>query len=410
VPRDLEMGSDDGKKRRVDATRQAWLLAGVVLLSVISVWTRLQYRARVRLRESGRVLAERPPPTASPTARRGGRLKAELLALASLDADEAMAALGRDPLGIESVENASDWRCPAERVSSVEPSVEAERGVRASSAGYFVWFEHLSKAGGTSFCEFARKNVGRRKTPNYYCMPSDGAKFEGTDGRVGRWDAARVSEYVGRTGHAVVANEWDAFPATHLLDSDLLRNRVVLATVVRDPVDRLVSAYKFWGKLHNPNPNPKPAPAWLRDRDRYARRHPHRLFPNDFLSQVARNNFAVWKFAAAARPDLHDCARNASCDREALEIALDRIERFHVAVPMLWQDAAPTLYRRLGWTHTDQVHKVPSGQIQNSDAHLELGPDFAEFQRNNLYDYIFWAFLRRLFLERVHCPRQNPAA
>lgn len=395
---DVEMGSDDGKKQRMDGDRQSWLAAGMVLLLVIAALAMVQYRIRQPLPMARDV--EEPKNRVEQHSR--GSLKEQLLDLAMLPAEEALAALDRDPLGVDATTNASEWSCPAERLVHVGPSLAAERGVRAQSPGHFLWFEHLSKSGGTSFCDFARKNVGLARTPRYYCMPSEGARITGTDGRVGRWLAGRLHDYVQRTGHVVLANEWDAFPAQQLLETDL-KDKVVLAAVLRDPVDRLVSAYKFWGKLHNPNPNPKPAADWLEDRDRIARRRPHRLYPDDFLSQVARRNFAVWKFASSARADLDDCGDNSTCDREALAIALDRLEQFHIAVPMLWQHAAAPLYRRLGWTHTDPVHRVPSGRIQNTDAREELGARYDAFRAQNLLDFLLWTFARRAFLERLHC-------
>ncbi|KAJ8601372.1 hypothetical protein CTAYLR_005027 [Chrysophaeum taylorii] len=398
------MGSDDGKKRRVELSLYPWVSAAVVVVVLLAL---VQYRKRVvEPIRRGDVTAPRtsskPAPEPSKPASEGA-LKALLLEIAAMPAREALAALDRDPLGVEAVQNASEWACPTrERLVARVPNVDAERGLRFRREGAFLWFEHLSKAGGTSFCAFARKNVGARRTPPYYCMPSDGAKIAGTDGRVGRWKSAQLREYVRRTKHAIVANEWDAFPGL-----DDLRDDAVLATVVRDPVDRLVSAYKFWGRLHNPNKkNPRSAQDWLGMKDRAARQRPHRRFPDDFLSQVGRNNFAVWKFASGGGNDkFEDCGDNATCDREALLVAIDRLEAFHVAAPMLWQHAAAPLYRRLGWTDTAPVHRVPTGTIQNSDAKLELGQDYERFREANVFDYVLWTWLRRAFLERVRCPR-----
>jgi len=37
----------------------------------------------------------------------------------------------------------------------------------------FVWYEHISKAGGTSFCKVVGDNMKRSEIPPYYCMPQD---------------------------------------------------------------------------------------------------------------------------------------------------------------------------------------------------------------------------------------------
>lgn len=40
---------------------------------------------------------------------------------------------------------------------------------RNHTIGYYVFFQHLRKAGGTSFCELARSNMRFKETPPYYC-------------------------------------------------------------------------------------------------------------------------------------------------------------------------------------------------------------------------------------------------
>ena len=174
-------------------------------------------------------------------------------------------------------------------------------------------------------------------------MPSDRADIPGTDGRVGRWTAAEIKDYVTKTGHRVVASEWDAFPDAILKNG--FRDDAVLATVVREPLDRLVSAHKFWGILNNPAKNAPDPVKWLRRMDANARRRTMAQAPRDITLDVARNNFATWKFAAATAPErFTDCGGDASCKRDALAAALSALERFHVAAPMTWQYAAGPLY------------------------------------------------------------------
>ena len=42
-----------------------------------------------------------------------------------------------------------------------------------SNEDSFLFYQHLRKAGGTSFCDFARSNMPRKFTPGYYCMPDN---------------------------------------------------------------------------------------------------------------------------------------------------------------------------------------------------------------------------------------------
>jgi hypothetical protein len=330
-------------------------------------------------------------------------LRDMLLDLALLAPRDALAALDKDPLGVERVTNASEWRCPAERLlsSSNAPSREALRRMRENRDGAFLWFDHLSKAGGTSFCKFARKNVGMKSTPRYYCMPSDGADIPGTDGRVGRWPASQLREYLQRTHHRVVASEWDPFPAQMLSE---FRDDAVLASIIRDPLDRLVSAHKFWGVLNNPSKNAPDPVKWLRNMDKRARSRTMAQAPRDYLQQVARNNFAVWKFAFSTDGRFHDCRGDASCSRAALEAAVNTLSRFHVLAPTTWQAHAGPLYARLGWSKLEEEHVVNIGTVQDSSSRRALpAADYDALREANVLDEILWHWARRAFLESLHC-------
>ncbi|KAJ1451853.1 hypothetical protein M885DRAFT_487354 [Pelagophyceae sp. CCMP2097] len=346
-------------------------------------------------------LAASPEAPSQEPAHQGPSLKEQLIALARLPPREAIAALDADPLGIEGFENASAWKCPAQRLLQRAPSQTAASAMRAKAEGAFVWFEHLSKAGGTSFCAFARKNLGPKRTPSYYCMPSEGAPIKGTDGRVGTWDAPRLADYVKRTGHAVLANEWDEFPGAMLCSGFL--DSAVLTAVMRDPVDRLVSTYKFWGIFHNPNKHPPPLLQWLAREDAGARRWPIRSNRNNFASQVGRNNFATWKFSAGTSERFDDCGQDVDCAVKSLMQALDSLENFHIVAPTKWQAHAKPLWQALGFTKLDEVHIVPSGKIQDSKADEIGADDLRSLKEKNHLDYIVWAWVRRAFLERIHC-------
>ena len=403
------MGSDDGKKRdRPD--RPSWCLFLCLCAVVTPLLVVYHMERQNNTPEKPRSFRGNKQRVVSPALPCGTKtsLRRDLEAIAGLPPGEALRALDLDPLGVDGVKNASVWRCPEERLLPREdcgPSLEAERRLRSKQRGAVLWFEHLSKAGGTSFCKFARQNVGMARTPSYYCMPSDGAKIPGTDGRVGRWQKTQIEAYLQRTGHLVLANEWDSFPA-----NEVAENLTVLAAVVRDPLDRLVSAYKFWGVTHNPSKTKPEVTKWLDMKDRQARLRPHRKFPDDFLSQVARNNFAVWKFASHTDPTrFDDCQDDSECHRDALSAALDNLEKFHVPVPMTWQSSAGPLYDRLGWSKLTEIHIVPSGTTHNSAAKSDLDTVvFSRLREANLLDLLLFAWVRRAFLERLHCPRTYP--
>ncbi|KAH8054957.1 hypothetical protein JL721_10374 [Aureococcus anophagefferens] len=363
---------------------------------------RARRRPRRRRPPSGRAAADEPraSPTPSPRTRSRRRRPRRRARRPRGPAAEGGPRVRRaDPLDVERVSNATAWTCPDRRLLSSSPrrnpSRAAAANLKAAKPGAFVWFDHLSKAGGTSFCEFARRNLGIKRTPSYYCMPPD-PKVPGPDGRVGRWPGPQLKGYIERTKHAVVANEWDAFPAP-VLERDF-RDAAVLMTIIRDPLDRLVSTHKFWGILNNPAKVKPELVPWLKRKNAAARARPMRRdTTNDFLSQVGRDNFATWKFASYAEPRFDDCKGDKACTRDALATALAVLEKFHVVVPTTWQAWAGPLYAGFGWTRLEEVHVVNIGKVQSSSSKKDLNPsDYAALREASVLDGVLWHWARRV--------------
>ena len=81
--------------------------------------------------------------------------------------------LAADPLGV--LGEPARFRCPAaleERLDFPDlVSHSRAEAFRRGEAGTWVFYQHLRKAGGTSFCDLARRNLKSREVPPYYCMP-----------------------------------------------------------------------------------------------------------------------------------------------------------------------------------------------------------------------------------------------
>jgi hypothetical protein len=220
---------------------------------------------------------------------------------------------GRCPLAAGSASNSSsdmlNW-LPA-RTSAARAERFRNRGAASvvganTPPGIMVWYEHLSKAGGTSFCKLAMKNMPRKEVPSYYCMPSEPGM---PDARVGQWPNAKLGHYFLEKKHTLVSNEWEPFPLQRLHVQKQQQQQqalaLILVTTVREPLNRLVSAYRFWGVLHNPNPTKPPLQRWLdrmEDRARNDAASPRGIGKGvgsgrDFIAQVGRPNFATWKFS-----------------------------------------------------------------------------------------------------------------
>lgn len=113
--------------------------------------------------------------------------------LAQLTPSETLARLEQDdPFGVRAVEtflaNVSPeepvedvlegigkiFSCPAQAQRLGFPdrrNVTKAQAFRQATRGYFVFFQHLRKAGGTNVCTLATANIPKPNLPSYFCMP-----------------------------------------------------------------------------------------------------------------------------------------------------------------------------------------------------------------------------------------------
>ena len=300
-----------------------------------------------------------------------------------------------------------------------------------------IYYEHLSKAGGTSFCKLAQSNMPRIEVPRYYCMPS---APDNPDARVGSWTKAQLVEYFKTKEHRIVSNEWEPFNTNFLslqptseievrnLSSSKQRDITLLfITSIRHPINRLLSAYKFWGILHN---GQKVHPTLAQFIERNGRRaNRWKIMSPDFAGNVARFNFATWKFSGGTLPvtqvqmdaekilseeSLRDggASKFYSLDeksdyswKESFEQAIRVLAKFDLVIPMELLSTHPSpVIDILGWKDFDKSHIVPSGKVLNNDASSQLSNEQNEALWNgNTLDMIIYYWTRAVYLTRLHC-------
>lgn len=112
--------------------------------------------------------------------------------------------------------------------------IMVEKGYRSgiNNNNVAIWFEHISKAGGTSFCGLARANMKPWQVPRWYCMPSKGKL---NDGHVGRWTNEELKLYLNESQHAFVSSEFDVFKPSRLAYSQRSLN-VIGTTLSKQPL------------------------------------------------------------------------------------------------------------------------------------------------------------------------------
>eukprot|EP00956_Cyclotella_meneghiniana_P038305 scaffold151989_cov38-Cyclotella_meneghiniana.AAC.1 len=197
---------------------------------------------------------------------------------------ESRSGYGQDPFSLSILERGdcpSDimpstpkWLPPrplhSSRISSTFQSNQSTMSKRknqkqarkSSEPSVIIWYEHISKAGGTTFCALANSNMRKSSVPKYHCMPRKGKLM---DGRVGSWSNEELVEFINENEFKIVANEWDPFDVDKLQLSgrDLygdnnsskrqqsesnLQTSLLFVTTLRDPADRLLSSYSFFSE------------------------------------------------------------------------------------------------------------------------------------------------------------------
>lgn len=323
------------------------------------------------------------------------------------------------------------------------------------STEVILWYEHMSKAGGTTFCGLAKTNLGRDLVPKYYCMPKRlGSKDY--DGRVGSWTNDALISYATREAHFIVANEWDPFNIDKLalsgrsLDGQKvplpkkrkedvsLPPRLLFVTTLRDPADRLLSTYLFFRHKENPPEFGQ----WLKLNQNRIRNFQIGM-KGAFRSNVARYNAIVWRYSGGnlrvrlpeeavvgARSEEQKHGINNQNNRfpvpimdenywkDPFETAIRALMQLDVILPMdvmTKEEGQETMRRILGWDEVaikdgrgrgdkDNGHIVTTGKIRNSNAREYLSEEDYKFMwEANWLDNILVLWCRAVFLARLHC-------
>ena len=71
-------------------------------------------------------------------------------------------------LGVEELREL--FPCPTNRISLPDQrNTDKARAFRNGTEPFFLFFQHLRKAGGTNFCSLAEHNLEKKNLPSYYC-------------------------------------------------------------------------------------------------------------------------------------------------------------------------------------------------------------------------------------------------
>ena len=264
---------------------------------------------------------------------------------------------------------------------------------------------------GTTFCGLAQSNMLASQVPKYHCMPRKGQL---RDGRVGSWTNDELFHYVVAEKHNVLSNEWDPFNLDKFelsgrqLDGSQVKKleggpHLLFLTTLRDPADRLLSAYTFFalttteGRREERNTNAPTFSQWISNN--MGRLKNYKVGGTlAFRSNTARYNHITWRFSGGKLT--HVRPLEESDWKSPFETAIRALSQHDLILPMdlMTQDGHGkiALKELLGWDKFEVKgrrrpdpdnskgdakagHVVTTGGIKNSNAREYFSID--EFQQ-----------------------------
>jgi hypothetical protein len=299
---------------------------------------------------------------------------------------------GQDTV-IDTIRSGRLFLCnPLDRISLPDQrnATKAQMFREGEDNGYFLYFQHLRKAGGTNFCTLATQNFPEEHLPPYYCMPDydwDKDNYEPCAGCLHHWTNDEIVRNMKQ--HRIAGNEWESFDVQHHFDLP-----AVFVTSFRKPVHRALSQFRFECTEHRGCHIQNEQEWWRRRTDL------HNVYTWTFSDTPRQHSFAR-----------QDTAEAAAMRANAVGVALDTISKFHLVLVMEWlelaKDAVTTV---LGFPDTSALtqrvrpHNQQKQRQDSWNAEEHLDPSvYKEFAENLALDEILTDAARRFFLERLVC-------
>ncbi|CAM9799900.1 unnamed protein product [Chrysoparadoxa australica] len=314
-----------------------------------------------------------------------------------------------DPLGV-SLEDPEEFKCPRSSQDILsQPDLSDGSAQAAFKVGEgFLYFQHLRRAGGTTFCDAAQRNMSQKEVPSYNCMPDN----KGSLATPPWGEASYLMGEMTKHGYRIASNEWDAFPASHLQLPG-----AVFATSIRDPLDRWYSQYRF-EHLDNQYPN-KEGGGHRTFMQWYERLRQYSMGDNYYVKTFCGEENALPPAETAKEKERREARETANFywtyDKFRPWKALVKWEQFEAAMKTLRHFNLVLLWDWVGSPSSNQVAESVLGWHEwdaerkdraSKKARDELGKEEWEMlAKANVFDLLFYHWTKRLHLERLHMCR-----
>lgn len=296
--------------------------------------------------------------------------------------------------------------CPSELITFPDQrNHDNANAFRNHTIPYFLFFQHLRKAGGTNFCTLAEDNLKRKELPTYYCMPDYhwNMKNRGA-GYLTRYTNDEIITNMKQKGHRIAGNEWDPFDGERFFGLP-----ATFATSFRRPLDRALSQFRF-ECIEDRGCKIKNVTEWWNKRSK------------------GLSNVYTWTFVkeGVRKASIGTTKKDSFKRQELIGKALDNISKFNLVMVMEWLAYAPKhVTDVLGFKNTNILTKRirphinqakrEDGQEQNvmgaaGIAKASWTPE--NYLPKDLYermsidlalDEILTDAAKRMFLERIVC-------
>lgn len=257
-------------------------------------------------------------------------------------------------------------------------------------------------------------------------------------GRVGTWSNEELLETLDEKRYGIVANEWEPLSMEKLAlsnrqldgststknDSGNHSPKLLFLTTLRDPIDRLLSAYTFFaktttgaGKKGNDAPTYS---QWIDNNMRRLKRYKPGSNGAGFRANAVRDNHIVWRFSGGGLSTVQGRYLRKLEEKDWMphfETAIKTLSQQDLILPMdamTKGEGKLAMQQLLGWDRFDlkgrfggekeSGHVVTKGEIKNSNAREYFSnEEYRDIWEANWLDNILVLWSKAVFFARLHC-------